>query len=138
EFGPALRIDAYRGAQVDQRFLEAFRPHVLPPVDVAGMPLLQRALDAHVLAQADIVRNQPVVIDLADAGGDVHGSCPLTAVACPGRGAARSDAPQTRDPGSLLRQPGSRISGAPFRCATRCTASGTRKPIKPCPSHRSA
>src|SRR6185312_6720981 len=76
EFGPALRIDAYRGAQVDERLLEALRPHVLPPVDVAGMPLLQRALDAHVLAETDIVRDQPVVIDLADAGGDVHGRCP--------------------------------------------------------------
>src|SRR5688500_19932417 len=37
---------------------------------------------------------------------------------CPGRSAARSDALQTRDPGFLIvakKQPGSRISGAPFR-----------------------
>ena len=43
ELGPALRIDRDGGAQIDQRLLEAFRPHVLPPVDVAGMPALQRA-----------------------------------------------------------------------------------------------
>ena len=69
ELGPALGIDADRGAQIDQRFLEAFRPHVVPPVDVAGMPLLQRALDAHVLPERDIVRDQAVVVDLLD----VHG-----------------------------------------------------------------
>jgi error-prone DNA polymerase len=36
---------------------------------------------------------------------------------CPGRGAARSDALQTRDPASLDEEPGSRISGAPLRAA---------------------
>ena len=33
ELGPALGIDRHGGAQIDQRLLEAFRPHVLPPVD---------------------------------------------------------------------------------------------------------
>jgi protein ImuB len=42
------------------------------------------------------------------------------AAACPGRIAARSGAMQNRDPGSLeLKQPGSRISGAPFHAAPR-------------------
>ncbi|MEA2880715.1 MAG: protein ImuB [Hyphomicrobiales bacterium] len=40
------------------------------------------------------------------------------AATCPGRGAVRSNALQTRDPGFLeLKQPGSRISGAPFHGA---------------------
>ncbi|MEA2870440.1 MAG: protein ImuB [Hyphomicrobiales bacterium] len=40
------------------------------------------------------------------------------AATCPGRIAARSGALQTRDPGFLeLKQPGSRISGAPFHAA---------------------
>ena len=30
------------------------------------MPFLQRVLDAHVLSEPDIVRNQAVVIDLSD------------------------------------------------------------------------
>ena len=36
---------------------------------------------------------------------------------CPGRSAARSGALQTRDPGFFACQPGSRICGAPLRCA---------------------
>src|SRR5258708_3718897 len=35
ELGPALGIDRDGGAQIDQRVLEALRPHVLPPVDIA-------------------------------------------------------------------------------------------------------
>ena len=46
ELRPALGIDADGGAQIDQRLLEPLRPHVLPPVDVAGMPGLQRAAHA--------------------------------------------------------------------------------------------
>src|SRR5947209_1264954 len=45
--------------------------------------------------------------------------------AFPGRAAARSGAAQTRGPG-VARSCGSRISGAPFRFAPRCAASGTR------------
>ncbi len=44
EFRPALRIDADCGAQIDQRLLKAVRPHVVPPVDVTGMPFLERVL----------------------------------------------------------------------------------------------
>ena len=35
ELGPAFRIDRDGGAQINQRLLETFRPHVHPPVDVA-------------------------------------------------------------------------------------------------------
>jgi hypothetical protein len=73
ELGPAFRVDAHRGAQIDQRLLETFRPHVVPPVEIAGVPLFQRALDAHVFPERDIVRDQAVVVDL----GDVHGTTSL-------------------------------------------------------------
>jgi hypothetical protein len=64
ELRPAGGIDADRGAQIDQRILEPFRPHVAPPVDVAGMPGFQRPAHPRVLAQPDIVRDQAVVIDI--------------------------------------------------------------------------
>ena len=35
EFGPALRIDRDRGAQIDKRLLKALRAHGLPPIEVA-------------------------------------------------------------------------------------------------------
>src|SRR5205085_10016857 len=57
ELGPALGIDAVRGAQIDQRFLEAFRPHVVPPVEIAGMPSLQRLEHLAVLGEVDVVRD---------------------------------------------------------------------------------
>jgi hypothetical protein len=46
----------------------------------------------------------------------------------PGRSAARSDALQTRDRFGPWR---SRISGAPLRCRSRCTASGTHNTDDP-------
>jgi hypothetical protein len=42
ELGPTLGIDRHGGAQIDQRLLEALGPHGLPPVDIAGMPALER------------------------------------------------------------------------------------------------
>src|SRR3989337_497935 len=57
ELGPALRIDRYSGPQIDQRFLEAFRPHVLPPAQVTGMPGLERLEYAGVLSEPDIIRD---------------------------------------------------------------------------------
>ena len=68
ELGPALAADADGGAQVDRGVLEALRPHRLPPVDVAGMPGFQRLADAQVLGEADIVRDQAVIVDLAAVG----------------------------------------------------------------------
>ena len=57
ELGPAARIDRIGGAQIDQRLLEAFRPHVAPPVHVAGMPALQRLQHLAVFAEIHVVRN---------------------------------------------------------------------------------
>src|SRR5436190_14836017 len=64
ELGPAARIDRIGGAQIDQRFLEAFRPHVVPPADVARVPALQRLEHAAVLGEPDIVRDLGGVIDV--------------------------------------------------------------------------
>jgi len=69
EFRPALRIDRDRGTQIDQRVLEAFRPHVLPPIDIAGMPALQRAEHLTVFGEIDVVRDLGGVVD----GVDCHG-----------------------------------------------------------------
>ena len=65
ELGPALGIDRDRGAQIDQRLLEAFRPHVLPPVDIAGMPAFQRRSTARSSVRFDVVRDLGRVIDVA-------------------------------------------------------------------------
>ena len=70
ELGPALGIDRDRGAQIDQRLLEALRPHVLPPVEIARVPAFQRAQDAAVLGEADIVRDLGRVVDVDE----VHGT----------------------------------------------------------------
>src|SRR5438045_6202415 len=42
ELGPALRLDADRGAQIDELLLKALRAAVAPPIEIAGMPALQR------------------------------------------------------------------------------------------------
>ena len=67
EFGPALGVDRDRSAQVDHRLLEALGAHVLPPVEVAGVPALERAQDAAILGQADIVRDLGGVVDVGEA-----------------------------------------------------------------------
>ena len=69
ELGPAFRIDRHRGAQIDQRLLESIRPHVLPPVDIAGMPAFQRAQHLTVFGEIDVVRDFGGVVDVLD----VHG-----------------------------------------------------------------
>src|SRR6516162_6018441 len=66
ELGPALGIDRNRGAQIDERLLEAVRPHGLPPVDIAGMPTLERAEHLPVLGEIDVVRDLGRVIDVDD------------------------------------------------------------------------
>ena len=70
ELGPALRVDRDRRAQIDQRLLEADRPHALPPVDIARMPAFERAQDGAILGEADIVGNLGRVID----GFNIHGT----------------------------------------------------------------
>ena len=66
ELGPALGIDRDGGAQIDQRLLEAFRPHIHPPVDIARMPAFERAQHLAVLGEIDVVRDLGRVIDVLD------------------------------------------------------------------------
>ncbi len=80
ELGPALGVDADGGAQIDQAFLESFRAHILPPVDITGMPGLQRLAHAQILRQADVVGNQAVIINVHYAIG--HGGAPIRVAGC--------------------------------------------------------
>ena len=58
EVRPAGRIDADGGPDVDLVIvLEALRPHVLPPLDVLWLPVLERPLQALVAGETDVVRN---------------------------------------------------------------------------------
>ncbi len=66
ELGPAFGIDGYRGAQIDEGFLKAFRPHVVPPIEIAGMPSLQRLEHLAILGQIHVVRNLGAVVDIHD------------------------------------------------------------------------
>ena len=75
ELGPAARIDRVGGAQVDQRLLETLRPHVVPPVDIAGMPAFERFEHLAILGQIHVVRNLGGVIDVHD----VHRRAPWLA-----------------------------------------------------------
>src|SRR5690606_23397383 len=63
EFGPTLTIDADGGTQIDFRFLETARTAGHPPVEIAGVPFFQRALEARIAGQVDVVRDQVVVVD---------------------------------------------------------------------------
>ena len=63
EFGPALRLDADRGAQIDEIGLESLGAALLPPRDAARVPAFERAAQPRVGVEADIVRNEPVIID---------------------------------------------------------------------------
>ena len=56
ELGPALGIDRHRGAQINEQFLEAFRPHILPPVEIARVPAFERLQHAAILGEVNIVR----------------------------------------------------------------------------------
>jgi hypothetical protein len=63
ELRPALRVHADGGAQVDVEVLAAVGAHVVPPAQVVGLPLLQRALQRAVLAQVDVVGDLLAVVD---------------------------------------------------------------------------
>jgi hypothetical protein len=55
EVRPALRVDADRRAQVDVLGLEPVGPHLVPPVQVARLPLLQRAQQARLSARLTLL-----------------------------------------------------------------------------------
>src|SRR5215510_6696536 len=63
ELGPTLRVDAHGGAQVDVSLLEAVGPHAHPPVDELRLPLLERALEPAIVAEAHVVRDALAVVD---------------------------------------------------------------------------
>ena len=71
ELGPAARIDRVGRAQIHQRLLEAVRAHIVPPVDIAGMPALQRLEHLAILGKIHVVGNLGAVVDIHDV--DVHG-----------------------------------------------------------------
>src|SRR4030095_3648985 len=55
---PPCRVDADRRADVDLVVvLKALRPHVAPPLDVLRLPVLERALQALVAGEVDVVRD---------------------------------------------------------------------------------
>src|SRR5262249_37255831 len=68
-----LGIDRDRGAQIDERLLKAGRPHGHPPIDIAGMPALERAQHLPVLGEIDVVRDASRIVDIDDV---VHGMPP--------------------------------------------------------------
>jgi hypothetical protein len=57
EVGPTIWFNADCGPQVDFFLLEAFRPHLLPPLKIVWQPLLQRSLKFLVLGKVYVVRN---------------------------------------------------------------------------------
>src|ERR1700730_110837 len=69
EFRPALGVHGHGCAQIDQRLLEAFGTHILPPVEIARVPTFERPQNATILREADIVGNLGRVVDVDE----VHG-----------------------------------------------------------------
>ena len=67
ELGPAARVDADGGAQIDLRLLKTLRTHVVPPVEIVGPPRLERALELLVGGEVDIVGNDVVQFDFDEA-----------------------------------------------------------------------
>src|SRR5262245_16620907 len=53
--GPALRVHAGCGAQVDVSAGEVVRSYFIPPVEELGLPVLQRALQCAVVDEIDVV-----------------------------------------------------------------------------------
>ena len=66
EMRPAFVIDADRGSQIDVVIARAMRAHIVPPVEERGLPMLERALQHAVLAEADVVRDLFAVVDVHD------------------------------------------------------------------------
>ena len=64
ELRPAFRIDTDRGAQIDKQFLKTFRTHVVPPIEIAGMPAFERLQHLAVAGQIDVVRDFRRVVDV--------------------------------------------------------------------------
>src|SRR4030095_1591136 len=63
EVRPALRVHAHRGPEVNVLGLETERPHVLPPLEELGLPVLERALEPAVLREVYVVGYALRVVD---------------------------------------------------------------------------
>src|SRR5262249_44743342 len=63
ELRPALRVDAHGGPEIDVLGLKAVGTHLHPPVEELRMPLFERALQAAVAGEADVVRDALAVVD---------------------------------------------------------------------------
>src|SRR5205814_3595948 len=63
ELRPSLRVDADGGAEIDVLGLKPLRPHVVPPLEEAWLPFLERALEPPVARQIDVVRDALEIVD---------------------------------------------------------------------------
>ena len=117
ELGPALGIDRDRGAQIHHRLLEALGAHVLPPVEIAGVPALQRFQHAAVLGEIHVVRNLLAVVDVDE----VHGVLPVLSCRCTAHLIRHPEVPGEAGPRrATARMYCSAVSGRPSfeaRCA---------------------
>src|SRR4030095_14352213 len=77
EMRPPRRVATHRGAQINIEVLRAIRPHVLPPGQVVGLPVLQGSLQCLVFRQSDVVGNLLAVID------GCHVLAPCSVMSCP-------------------------------------------------------
>src|SRR5207302_933228 len=108
ELGPALGVDADRGAQVDLAGLQALGPHVPPPVQELWLPLLERPQEPAVPGEVDM----PV-----SASGENAARSSM---------ARRTSSSQSMSSGIKVTSPASSAAGAsrswprrPFRSSTR-------------------
>src|SRR5437773_1582482 len=62
---PALRVRADRRAQIDVGVCEVIRSELLPPVEKARLPVLERALQRPVVREIDIVGDPLGIVDRA-------------------------------------------------------------------------
>ena len=85
---------------------------------------------------ADEIKDLKPLITMV--GGKVVHDAMEVMLSCPGRGAARSDAPLIRDPGYFVdvKEPGSRVCSALLRTALRPGHARTTTPSRPWPSAR--
>ncbi|MNJ70588.1 hypothetical protein D3C77_670620 [compost metagenome] len=63
EVGPAIGFHADGRAQVHVKPMRAVRPHVLPPLQVVGLPMFQRALQGAIAGQVDVIGDLIGVVD---------------------------------------------------------------------------
>src|SRR5690606_28631311 len=63
EVSPAIRLHADCSTQIDIHVLGGFRAHVLPPLQIVGLPVFKRALKRTVAGQVDVVGNLLGIVD---------------------------------------------------------------------------